>query len=176
MNPQYVLKLLLASASILFVGCGADKSTDQAVEDIAYAVEPQVSLRDRCTAKQQSRLESCEMADEATRGECTAAASALLEACSDLPSLVMVAGETENTGLCDGTCSTVPCTVSKPCNLGKDVDGDGKIDRCVTGEICAPGVSGTVCDTGVLFDCYCTNVYRPSGIIRPLDECAVQCD
>ena len=61
----------------------------------------------------------------------------------------------ETLGLsCNGIVLLQQCTVASPCNLGKDMDGDGKNDSCVAGARCNPASEGSICDPGVVYNCY----------------------
>lgn len=145
---------------------------------VGVRLDEGVPLRERCEQKQTAALEGCETSEEPQA--CFIATQALLESCEALPDDVVSVctgiGEGEGAFWCDGQCETQKCTVANPCNLGKDMDGDGANDSCVTGQRCAPAAEGTVCDPGVLWHCECTTFYYPKNAIRPLDECRCYCD
>ena len=81
----------------------------------------------------------------------------LIEALIAVAIIAVVATATIDTLHCGGTCATVACTESSPCNFGGKPYVDGKV--------CAPGVEGTVCDKRLFAaDCKCTTTIGKGGI------------
>lgn len=67
---------------------------------------------------------------------------------------------------CSGQCATVKCDNISPCPM--DTDGDGKLDECYAGKMCASGVAGTICEDNWWWfdDCICANKAPQKGTCK----------
>lgn len=143
-------------------GALATGTGPQAVE-IGFQFLPRESPAIRCRQTQTRRLEECKTE------QCRAEVRQRLASCDKL-------GDEEFGAFCNGIVPLQTCTVASPCNLGKDMDGDGTIDKCMAGSRCAPASEGNVCDPGVTYDCRLVTTYHQASAVRPLAECECNCE
>ena len=131
--------------------------------NVGFQFFPRESPTARCRETQAQRLENCKTE------QCRAEVRQKLAGCDQLSD--------DELGLsCNGIVPVQSCTVASPCNLGKDMDGDGTIDKCMAGVRCAPASEGSVCDPGVTYDCKLKTSYYPATAFRPLAECDCNCE
>lgn len=139
--------------------------------DLGFPSSPRQSLAERCRDTQSKRLEACE--NQRCREEVQHKLALCEQLSNDADDPQAVLGVLSP---CKGIEPVQQCSVASPCVLGGDRNGDGVVDRCVAGARCAPASEGSMCDTGLIYNCFLVTTFYPAGPIRPLDQCECNCE